>query len=168
MGSGVKDYTWGGAHVIFPGSCPWTLMWQVFGVGSAWGYWWFCSFKGFYRIPDVARVYARYHCLFQIGFNYFFNPSSCPCQNRGQIQGLEGEEVCAEGSAQPQEEEDPHVSHLQEAQDAQTEEATQVPKEERSQEEQVCVHAAEIHYITAFQSGAQHLSWICKTAPEGL
>lgn len=50
--------------------------------------------------------------------------------DRGEGQGAEGQEGRPEGRPQPQEEEDPHVAHLPEAQNLTPEAAAQVSAEE--------------------------------------
>lgn len=57
-------------------------------------------------------------------------------EDGGKGEGAEGQEGRPEGSPQPQEEEDPHITHLQEAQDPAPATAAQIPPEERPKEEQ--------------------------------
>lgn len=62
---------------------------------------------------------------------------SCPSQDWSQVEGSEGQEGRAEGSAQPQEEKGQDQPYFPQAQDSAPEEAAQVPQEERTTQEQV-------------------------------
>lgn len=70
-----------------------------------------------------------------LAFHTYFH--SCPSQDRGQVEGSEGQEGCAEGSAQPQEEEGQDQPYFPKTQDSASEEAAQVPQEECTTQEQV-------------------------------